>query len=208
MIGRIRGELLSKHPPQLVVDVHGVGYELEAPMSVFYELPAVGSQVTLLTHLIVREDAHVLYAFTGEAERGLFRQLLRVSGVGAKMALAILSSMDEQGFAACIQDEDLAALCRVPGIGKKTAQRLVVELKDRLATGSAAALAQDRSQQGLTGRAGDAAAGSPVSEAAHALEALGYRAADAGRMARAAAEQAETTEEIIRAALKSLNKDD
>lgn len=201
MIGRIQGTLLTKHPPRLMVDVRGLGYELEAPMSVFYDLPDPGAPVTLLTHLSVREDAHVLYAFGTEGERALFRHLLKVTGVGAKMALAILSAMDAERFNACIQHEDLAALCRVPGVGKKTAQRLVIEMKDRLgtelspqATGSSI-LAQPRATEV-----------SPLSEAVHALEALGYRPGDASRMARAASEQAESTEEIIRLALKSLNR--
>jgi Holliday junction DNA helicase RuvA len=203
MIGRIQGTLVAKHPPQLLVDVQGLGYELEAPMSVFYELPELGATVTLLTHLMVREDAHVLYAFGSDSERALFRHLLKVSGVGAKMALAILSAMDANRFAECVQYEDLAALCRVPGVGKKTAQRLVVEMKDRLAAGlpSVAPARPARAGQ-VQSPASDL---SPLSEAVHALEALGYRPADAARMARAASEQAETTEEIIRVALKALN---
>jgi Holliday junction DNA helicase RuvA len=204
MIGRLQGTLLVKQPPQLLVDVQGVGYELEAPMSVFYDLPELGAPVTLLTHLSVREDAHVLYAFGNEGERALFRHLLKVSGVGAKMALAILSAMDAGRFAECVQYEDLAALCRVPGVGKKTAQRLVIEMKDRLATSpsSSGAAPLSMTSPAQTG----AAPASPVSEAVHALEALGYRPAEANRMARAASEQAESTEAIIRLALKSLNR--
>ncbi|MBK5969601.1 MULTISPECIES: Holliday junction branch migration protein RuvA [Thiorhodovibrio] len=204
MIGRLRGTLLAKHPPQLMVDVQGVGYELEAPMSVFYDLPELGAPVTLQTHLIVREDAHVLYAFGSAGERALFRHLLKITGVGAKMALAILSSMDAARFAECVQYEDLAALCRVPGVGKKTAQRLVIEMKDRLGAdlppaGTTAATTTGRTPQ-MTAEI------SPLTEAVHALEALGYRPADATRMARAASEQADSTEEIIRIALKSLNR--
>ncbi|EIC21966.1 Holliday junction branch migration protein RuvA [Thiorhodovibrio frisius] len=204
MIGRIQGRLIAKQPPQLMVDVQGIGYELEAPMSVFYDLPELGSIVTLLTHLIVREDAHVLYAFGNEGERALFRHLLKISGVGAKMALAILSSMDAARFAECVQYEDITALCRVPGVGKKTAQRLVIEMKDRLAAGLPATGTSGAATTGQTRPL--AAAASPLTEAVHALEALGYRPADAARMARAASEQAETTEEIIRIALKSLNR--
>ncbi|WPL19747.1 Holliday junction ATP-dependent DNA helicase RuvA [Thiorhodovibrio winogradskyi] len=210
MIGRIQGTLIAKQPPRLLVDVQGIGYELEAPMSVFYDLPELGARVTLLTHLIVREDAHVLYAFNGEGERALFRQLLKVTGVGAKMALAILSAMDAGRFAECVQYEDLAALCRVPGVGKKTAQRLVIEMKDRLAAGLPAAGAGSDVGSGQGVASGQtrslAPAPSPLGEAVHALEALGYRPADANRMARAASEQADTTEEIIRLALKSLNR--
>ncbi|MBK1648912.1 Holliday junction branch migration protein RuvA [Rhabdochromatium marinum] len=206
MIGRIRGQLLAKQPPQLLVDVQGLGYELEAPMSVFYDLPELGASVTLLTHLMVREDAHVLYAFNTEGERALFRHLLKVSGVGAKMALAILSAMDAQQFAQCVQYEDLTALYRVPGVGKKTAQRLVIEMKDRLSASPPAASGIAASPSAATGRPATLEANNPVAEAVHALEALGYRPADASRMARAAAEQAQSTEDIIRVALKSLNK--
>ncbi len=132
MIGRLRGEIIAKHPPQVLIDVGGVGYEVEAPMSTFYDLPQVGEPVTLITHLVVREDAHVLYGFLREHDRVLFRSLLKVTGVGAKMALGILSGMDAQRFAQCIEQEDLTALSRLPGIGKKTAQRLVMEMKDRV----------------------------------------------------------------------------
>lgn len=138
MIGRLRGEIVVKRPPHLLVDVGGVGYELEAPMSTFYDLPAVGAAVLLHTHLVIREDAHVLYAFAREAERALFRSLLRVSGVGPKMALAILSGMNADEFARCVQRDDAAALSRLPGIGKKTAERLIIEMRDRLARPDAA----------------------------------------------------------------------
>ncbi len=197
MIGRLRGEIVAKHPPQVLIDVGGVGYEVEAPMSTFYDLPGIGEPVSLITHLVVREDAHVLYGFLREADRALFRNLLRVTGVGAKMALAILSGMDAGRFALCIEQEDLVALSRLPGIGKKTAQRLVMEMKDRIgdlggapaATGTAPS-ATAQAQGGLT-------------DAISALIALGYRPADANRMARAADDGAKTSEEIIRAALKS-----
>ena len=132
MIGRLSGELVYKRPPFLMVDVHGVGYELEAPMSTFYDLPLQGGQVTLFTHLAIRDDAHVLYGFASDSERALFRMLLKVSGVGAKMALAILSGMSADEFSLCIQRDDTAALVRLPGIGKKTAERLVIEMRDRL----------------------------------------------------------------------------
>src|ERR1700733_8833255 len=132
MIGSVRGRIASKTPPQLLVDVVGVGYELEAPMSTFFHLPAVGEEVSLLTHLVVREDAHVLYAFATEGERRLFRSLIKVSGVGPKIALALLSGISVEAFSLCVQNQDIAALTRVPGIGRKTAERLVVELRDRL----------------------------------------------------------------------------
>ena len=198
MIGRLRGEIIAKHPPRVLIDVGGVGYEVEAPMSTFYDLPPVGESVTLITHLVVREDAHVLYGFLRERDRALFRGLLKVTGVGAKMALGILSGMDAQRFAQCIEQEDLTALSRLPGIGKKTAQRLVMEMKDRVADLGG----------GLTAVAGSAASASPVADepltdAISALIALGYRPADANRMARAADDGAKTSEEIIRAALKA-----
>ena len=129
MIGRLRGAIVYKQPPHLMVDVNGVGYELEAPLSTFHDLPAQGEQVTLFTHLAVREDAHVLYGFFNDSERTLFRALLRISGVGAKLALAILSGMNAEEFARCVQNDDTAALVRIPGIGKRTAERFVVEMR-------------------------------------------------------------------------------
>lgn len=204
MIGRLRGEILVKRPPWLLVDVGGVGYELEAPMSTFYELPAVGAQVTLVTHLLVREDAQALYGFIRERERDLFRALLRVSGVGAKMGLAILSGMDAAQFARCVELEDVKALTRLPGIGTKTAQRLVMEMRDRLgglgagaeglpapAVSAAGALAADPAEQALA-------------DAISALVALGYKPADATRMVRAVDAGVSGSEEIIRAALRAV----
>jgi len=202
VIGRLRGEIAAKHPPQLLLDVNGVGYELEAPMSTFYDLPAVGEQVTLLTHLTVREDAQILYGFVREGDRALFRSLLKVTGVGARMALAILSGMDAQTFVLCVRQEDVAALTRLPGVGKKTAQRLVMEMRDRLdavaaSTGGAAAAPGALA-------AGIASGGNPaLADAVSALTALGYKPAEAGRMAAAADDGTATAEEIIRAALRA-----
>ncbi|HLW74285.1 MAG TPA: Holliday junction branch migration protein RuvA, partial [Gammaproteobacteria bacterium] len=132
MIGFLRGLILRKQPPHLLIDVHGVGYEVEAPMSTFYNLPEAGAEVTLFTHLVVREDAQVLFAFGSEAERRFFRSLIRVNGVGPKLALTILSGISVDGFVRCVRENDTAALTRLPGIGKKTAERLVVEMRDRL----------------------------------------------------------------------------
>src|ERR1700745_1707332 len=132
MIGSVRGRIASKAPPQLTVDVGGLGYELEAPMSTYFHLPAGGEEVRVLTHLVVREDAHVLYAFATEEERRLFRSLIKVSGVGPKIALALLSGINVEAFAQCVQNQDITALTKVPGIGRKTAERLVVEMRDRL----------------------------------------------------------------------------
>nr|WP_207148504.1 Holliday junction branch migration protein RuvA [Thiococcus pfennigii] len=199
VIGRLRGEILAKHPPSLLLDVNGVGYELEAPMSTFYDLPAVGETVTLVTHLAVREDAHVLYGFLREADRALFRHLLKVTGVGARMALAILSGMDANQFARCIAAADIAALTRLPGIGRKTAERLVIEMKDRVAV-------LIEGPTAVAGRVALAAGGreAELADALSALVALGYRPADAERMVEAVSEEIATSEEIIRAALKAV----
>ena len=199
MIGRLTGTLAVKQPPALMIDVGGVGYELEAPLSTFYELPAVGEQVTLHTHLVIRDDAHLLFGFAREAERRLFRVLLRVSGVGAKMALAVLSGMSADDFARSIESDDVTALTRVPGIGRKTAQRLIVEMRDRL---------DDDLRGVLPASAGSEAAGgsgsvSSVGDAIAALVALGYRHAEAERMIRAVDTDGRTTEDIIRSALQA-----
>ena len=202
MIGRLRGKLAVKQPPFLLLDVGGVGYEIEAPMSTFYELPDIGSEVTLHTHLVVRDDAHILFGFYRESDRALFRTLLKVSGVGGKMALAILSGMSADDFVFCVQSDDSAALTRIPGVGKKTAQRLVMEMKDKvgdLVTGSPV----------LAGQAGGAAeqlVESPVSEAVSALTALGYKPAEASKMVRAVASDDLSSEELIRAALQAIVK--
>jgi len=198
MIGRLRGELIYKQPPFLMVDVGGVGYELEAPMSTFYDLPLKG-EVTLFTHLAVREDAHVLYGFGSDAERTLFRTLLKVSGVGAKMALAILSGMSADEFALCIQRDDAAALVRLPGIGKKTAERLIVEMRDRL----------DRLQPGSVPAPSPVLSAlggveTPLADAIGALIALGYKPNDASRMVRSVESEGLSSEEIIRLALRAV----
>jgi Holliday junction DNA helicase RuvA len=191
MIGSVRGRIVSKTPPQLTVEVGGLGYELEAPMSTFFLLPAVGQEVRLLTHLVVREDAHILYAFATEDERRLFRSLIKVSGVGPKIALALLSGISVEAFALCVQNQDIAALTRVPGIGRKTAERLIVEMRDRL-------VPQDGSGAG----AGPALGASPEAEAFGALVALGYRPVEATRLLKAAGPGTHSTEELIRRALQ------
>jgi Holliday junction DNA helicase RuvA len=200
MIGRLRGAIVYKRPPQLLLDVGGVGYELEAPMSTFYDLPAVGETVTLVTHLAVREDAQVLYGFIRESDRALFRSLLKVTGVGARMALAILSGMDAQRFARCVEQQDVAALIRLPGIGRKTAERLIVEMRDRL-DGLASGIPGVHSAA-MTAPGGEDSA---LADAVSALVALGYKPADANRMARAVDDGAKTSEELIRAALRALS---
>ena len=202
MIGRIQGKLLSKQPPQLLVDVHGVGYELEAPMSTFYQLPVVGEEVVLHTHMVVREDAQLLYAFASIGERQLFRDLIRINGVGPKLGLTILSGISASDFVRAVQEGDAAALTGLPGVGKKTAERLIVELRDKLGEG--------------IGPAGDGSAAAattspanrpnPVSDAVSALTALGYKAQEASRMVRAVDAAGLETEAIIRAALQGAVK--
>lgn len=195
MIGRLTGVLLRKEPPALLLDVGGVGYELEAPMTTFYDLPAVGERVTLFTHLVVREDAHLLYGFSRESQRRLFRGLLKVNGVGPRVALAVLSGLSEEEFARCVLHEDLARLTQVPGIGRKTAERLVIEMRDKLA----------RAPEGdVPMSAATAAPADPVSEAVSALVALGYKPHEASRAVRALPSKGLKAEEIIRQALKSM----
>ena len=195
MIGRLQGVLLRKEQPALMLDVGGVGYELEAPMTTFYELPAVGERVTLYTHLVVREDAHLLYGFVREAQRRLFRELLKVNGVGPRVALAVLSGLSDEEFSRCVAQEDIARLTKVPGIGRKTAERLVIELRDKLP--------KDVPLPASTA-AGPAAPGDPVSEAVSALVALGYKPNEASRAVRGASTKGLSAEEIIRQALKGM----
>jgi Holliday junction DNA helicase RuvA len=204
VIGSLRGRLAAKSPPQLLLEVGGVGYEVEAPMSTFYDLPAVGAEVRLLTHLVVRDDAHVLYGFARDEERRLFRMLLKVSGVGPKIALAILSGSSVEAFAGCVAARDVATLTRIPGVGKRTAERLVVELRDRLAADDAGISA------GL-----EAGGGGARAEALAALVALGYRPAEATRLIETASATAgaggdpagePSVEDLIRGALRSASK--
>jgi Holliday junction DNA helicase RuvA len=200
MIGRLQGILLEKAPPALLVDVGGVGYELEAPMSTFYTLPESGQQVTLHTHMVVREDAQLLYGFATQTERAMFRTLIRVSGVGAKMALTILSGISAGEFARCVQDDDTATLVKLPGIGKKTAERLIVEMRDRIQDWGGSAADFLPPQAASVAPAGAAGA---VKEAITALVALGYKPQEASRMINNLEATDElSTEEIIRAALK------
>lgn len=200
MIGRLKGILVNKQPPWILLDVQGVGYEVEVPLSTLFDLPANGQEATLLIHTVVREDAFLLYGFSREVERKLFRHLLKVTGVGAKLALGVLSGMNAEEFAGAIARNDIAALIRLPGVGRKTAERLVIEMRDRLAEGffDGATLAT------AAGKMGDAVplAGADQ-EAMSALEALGYKPAEAQRMVKAVP-GAETlpVEQIIRLALK------
>jgi Holliday junction DNA helicase RuvA len=195
MIGLLRGIILHKQPPSLLLDVNGVGYEIDAPMSTFYQLPADDSPVTLYTHLAIRDDAHVLFGFATPSDRTLFRALLKVNGVGGKMALAILSGMTAEEFAQCVQAGDVAALTRVPGVGKKTAERLLIEMRDRLP----AIASSDGAQVVLAQQPA-----SPSNDALDALLALGYKLAEAQRMLKTVDQQNMNTEDIIRQALQSI----
>lgn len=192
MIGSLRGTLAWKSPPQLLIEVGGVGYEVEAPMSTFYVLPPVGKELRLLAHLVVREDAHVLYGFATDDERRLFRSLLKVTGVGPRMALSILSGVSVDAFAACVASSDVASLTRIPGVGRKTAERLVIEMRDRVAAPGAA-----------PGAPPELAAGGVEAEAFAALVALGYKPAEATRLVRLGGAGSESTEELIRRALQA-----
>ena len=196
MIGSLRGRITSKTPPQLTVEVGGVGYELESPMSTFFHLPAVGQDVRLLTHFVVREDAQLLYGFATDEERRLFRNLLKVSGIGPKIALALLSGMNVEAFILCVQNEDVAALVRVPGIGRKTAERMIVELRDKLSP-----------TDSTPGVHSVPVGASPETEAYGALVALGYRPAEATRLLKSAGPGTHSTEELIRRALQSAAKE-
>lgn len=197
MIGQIRGILIHKQPPHLMVDVQGVAYEIEAPMTTFYKLPETGVEVTLLTHLAIRDDAHLLFGFASQEERTLFRTLIKVNGVGAKMALTILSGMEADLFAQCIRNGDADSLVRLPGVGKKTAERLIIEMRDRLKDWA--------STSTLSSESGDAP-GRPSNQsddAISALVALGYKPQEASRFVYAVATEEMNSEEIIREALKA-----
>jgi Holliday junction DNA helicase RuvA len=197
MIGFLKGRLAVKQPPMLMVDVNGVGYEMEAPMSTFYGLPAAGEPVALFTHLVVREDAHILYAFGTDGERRLFRGLLKVSGVGPKIALGILSGASVDDFLRTIEAEDVAMLTRIPGIGRKTAERVIIEMRDSV---------KKLSMPAAGSPAGPGAAVTPQSEAFSALIALGYKPPEVIRLLKAVDEPDLATTELIRRALKSAAK--
>ncbi len=195
MIGFLRGKIALKAPPLIVLDVNGVGYEIEAPMTVFYNLPEVGVEITLQTHFVVREDAHSLFGFATETDKIMFKTLIKISGVGAKLALVILSGQSAEQFQTCIQNNDTAALVKLPGVGKKTAERLVMELRDKLPK-------SDNTPQILSvGNLGNARA-----EAISALCSLGYKPLDASCMVSAIQPEGKSCETIIRLALQSAAK--
>ena len=199
MIGRIRGLLIEKKPPFILLDVQGIGYELEAPLTTFYRLPELNTELSLYTHLLVREDGHLLFGFLTEDERRLFRALLKANGVGARLALTILSGTGADEFASCIHTADIARLTQVPGVGKKTAERLIIEMRDRLA---------DWATLPSTFSADNRAASIPdaVADAISGLIALGYKPQEASRQVHAIDTEGLTSEAIIRAALKALAK--
>lgn len=202
MIGRLRGTLVEKQPPYLLLDVQGVGYELQAPMTTFYRLPAIGQDVVLHTHLSITENLHQLFGFAEQRDRSLFRTLIKVNGVGPKLAISILSGMEADDIARCVRDDNITALTKVPGIGKKTAERLVIELRDRLKN-------WNMSQNDLLSHSeiqSIAADNNIFAEAESALIALGYKPVDAAKMISLAVKQKPeaTSEELIRTALRAI----
>jgi Holliday junction DNA helicase RuvA len=208
MIGRIHGHLLEKAPPDVLVDAGGVGYELQLPMTSFYQLPAVGETCTLYTHFVVREDAQLLFGFADKLERGLFRELIKANGVGPKLGLAILSGMSAKQFLQVVQHEDVTSLTRLPGIGKKTAERLVVELRDRLAkfTQNLETSGSELLVAGSLDNGGEnaiVALSGVKEEAMSALVALGYKPPQASKMVNAVYQDGMDSEALIRQALKA-----
>jgi Holliday junction DNA helicase RuvA len=202
MIGRIKGTLLEKTPPQILVDVQGLGYEIEAPMSTIFRLPELGKSVELHTHFVVREDAQLLYGFFSKEERALFRALIKVNGVGPKMGIAILSGIGADDFARCVNQDDTAALVKIPGVGKKTAERLIVEMRDKMRDW----LPADGGFELTAGGGAAAALDTELHEAESALVALGYKPAQASKAVAQASKQlgAASAEELIRQSLKSM----
>lgn len=198
MIGSLRGTLVHKDPPQLLVEAGGVGYEVEAPASTWTRLPAVGQEVHLRTHLVIREDQHLLFGFATEAERRLFRDLLKVTGVGARIALAILSGISVDDLVRCVQTRDTAALTKVPGVGRKTAERLILDLRDRI---------EEMASAGLGAPSAAAVSARPIrpeSEVLDALVSLGYKPAEARRMVeQARPADGGSTADLLRAALRA-----
>ena len=194
MIGFLRGIILKKQPPLLILDVQGVGYEVEAPMTTFYALPDINNETEIFTHLVVRDDAHLLFGFATENERHLFRTLIKVNGVGAKMALTILSGIEADEFALCIQNNDADRLTRLPGVGKKTAERLIIEMRDKL-DGLSTTTTRSSNSPSIKN--------DPVNEAVSALIGLGYKPPEASRFVLAVANDDMSSEELIREALKN-----
>ncbi|CAI0734574.1 Holliday junction branch migration protein RuvA [Serratia ficaria] len=201
MIGRLRGNILEKQPPLVLLEANGVGYEVHMPMTCFYELPELGQEAIVFTHFVVREDAQLLYGFNDKQERALFRELIKVNGVGPKLALAILSGMSAQQFVSAVEREEITALVKLPGVGKKTAERLVVEMKDRF-KGLNGDLFNNSSEIALPAAA-NAAEVDAEAEAASALVALGYKPQEASRMVSKIAKPGADCETLIRDALRA-----
>ena len=201
MIGRLKGILLEKKAPSMLIDVNGVGYEVDVPMTTFYELPKVGDPLVIHTHLVVREDAHHLYGFIKESDRALFRSLIKVSGVGAKLALALLSGISSHDFIKTIRSNDIATLTRIPGVGKKTAERLIIEMRDRLKE----LVPEADADAGAIASASDASPPDEIKDAVSALIALGFKPPEASRMVSRINTKGLPSEEIIRQALQSVS---
>ena len=201
MIGRLKGILLEKKVPGLLLDVNGVGYEIEAPMTTFYDLPKVGEQVVIYTHLVVRDDAHLLFGFIKESDRALFRSLIKVSGVGAKLALALLSGISSHDFIKTIRSNDITTLTRIPGVGKKTAERLVIEMRDRIKE----LLPESDGPSSVTAITDGAMPPDEIKDAVSALISLGFKPPEASRMVSGIDTKGLASEEIIRQALQSVS---
>jgi Holliday junction DNA helicase RuvA len=204
MIGRLSGILVEKHAPEVVLDVNGVGYELQVPMTSFYELPALNQAAMLFTHFVVREDAQLLYGFITKQERALFRLLIKTNGVGPKLALTILSGMTASEFVSCVERDDIATLVKLPGVGKKTAERLVIEMRDKLKSLLEASAGSEREFMLQSNYTPVPTADSAEEDAISALLSLGYKPAQASKSVSAAFKQGMSSETLIKAALKSM----
>ncbi|AUH01050.1 Holliday junction branch migration protein RuvA [Pectobacteriaceae bacterium CE70] len=204
MIGRIRGIVLEKQPPQVLIEANGVGYEVHMPMTCFYELPDLGQEAVIFTHFVVREDAQLLFGFNNKQERSLFRELIKVNGVGPKLALAILSGMSAQQFVSAVERQEIGVLIKLPGVGKKTAERLVVEMKDRFKglNGDLFNSPGNMALPPLTPVSEPVA--DPLAEAEAALVSLGYKPQDASRMISKVSRPDSTCETLIRDALRAV----
>lgn len=203
MIGYLRGTLLEKQPPHVLLDVNGVGYELEVPMTTLFQLPLLGEPLTLHVHLVVREDAQLLYGFYEKRDRSLFRELIRLNGVGPKLALALMSGMSVDELIQCVNAEDTSRLMKVPGVGKKTAERLLVELKDRFKNWESTPLAGQANME-PAGLSIVSDAQSAEKDAVSALISLGFKPAEASRAVSAVFAEELSSEELIRRALKGM----
>lgn len=204
MIGRLRGILIEKKPPQLLLDVNGMGYEISAPLSTFYHLPEINHELILFTHLVVREDAHHLFGFYKEQERVLFRALIKVNGVGPKLALTILSGMEPDHFVRCVLDEDASSLVKIPGIGKKTAERLIIETRDHLSQWNVSSESSALSESSMPSEFQLTPHNKSLQDAMSALMALGYKPHEAKQAVMQIQTPELSSEELIRLALRQM----